>query len=180
MKYFINVEYYYEPNLKEIRYNEELKEKSDDMSSFTCQYNPHEIFDCSSVAIFQNNIWKIVGGIEFADLSDSETEDFPVLYIRSKSIVYVGRNSKPQENKTSSINPYDWLSEYTDEYTMDWDDILLEAANSYFIWENVGFYPEEENLLSTLYQLEWKKSICWESGQDEGGFEITEHITDIK
>lgn len=159
MNCYLQPNYRVLPNLLEIREHEAAKESNplDDQISWRPSEH-HEIFESMAVIKFENDKWQ---KCSIEDVFDGE-EDFPVAYIVSVGYFCVGKNIR--RNDRQHLNWDAWLSEEISY--QDWPELLLEASKDFS--EDLS----REQFLSSVMELKWNPSVDWETGIDEGGFEV--------
>ncbi len=170
-QFFLQANYCVLPSFSEIREWEE-KYKNWEQKGDNLDFRPnvhHEIFDSQAVILFQDGKWRktTVSGEGFEDAFDAGM-DFPVAYIESTGNLGLGKWVK---RKGYTLDWSAWLGE--EESYMDWQDILLAASKEFS--EDLS----QEQFLSSLLELEWSPSVDWETGIDEGNFEIKREIFSI-
>lgn len=168
-QFFLQANYRVLPSFEEIRSWENKYNKTSSGELIFSVTSHHEIFDSEGIIIFRNGKWEDALSEElFEDLLE-RGEDYPVAYVESTGVLGLGKWMKTE--KSSTLDWSRWLDE--EAGYVDWREIILAATKEF------GDLSCEQ-YLSCLLRLEWSPSIDWESGIDEGGFEIVEEIFNIK
>lgn len=150
------------PNLEEIRLWEKRFDEQQDHSPNNAEH--HDIFDSRATAIFKDGKWQECC---IEDVYDSE-QDCPVAYIEDFKSVAVG---KWQYDEKKGYVGNGWMDDYIGD--MDMPPILIDIS------EHFGTDFSKEMYMSCLAKLEFFSSIDWETGIDEGSFEIVEYLFHI-
>lgn len=171
-QFFLQANYRVLPDFSEIKVHEERLldvPKNDGLiRSFPNEYH-HEIFESKGIILFKDGKWEKCSSGDFETVFDSN-EEYPVAFIDSTTVLGLGVWSKIKGGR-SEINWNRWLQQ-EDDY-MEWDEMLLDAAKHFSKDLTREYY------LSCLYELYWHPSVDWETGIDEGNFEISRTIFNI-
>jgi hypothetical protein len=170
MNIFLTSEYRLFPSLSEVRDHRNYPAPGEIQIGDEFTGKGHPVWDSVHIAVFLDGTWKVVGEEEFGELVDGPG-DCPFACTESRSYLVVGVSRRTEERQ---IIDYSWLSEQW-ELLDDDGDLLVEAAK-----EMSSKSPIVEAYASVLYKVEWHRSVDWETGVDEGNFEIVESIFNVE
>ncbi len=167
-QFFLQANYRVLPSFQEIKDREEsrLKRSNGELISFSATH--HDIFDSKGIIVFKDGEWIDALKNALFEAMLERGEDYPIAYVESTGVLGLGKWMKAE--KTSTLPWSYWLGE--EESYVEWTEVIISATKEF------GDLTKEQ-YLSSLLRLEWSPSIDWESGIDEGGFEIVEEIFSI-
>ena len=163
-QFFLQANYRVLPSFSEIINWENKYNKTSNGELIFSVTSHHEIFESEGIVIYKDGEWLAATDGLFEEAFENNL-DYPVAYIESTGVLGLGKWMKSE--KSSTLDWSRWLDE--EESYVEWTETLLSATKEF------GDLSKEQ-YLSCLLRLEWNPSVDWESGIDEGGFEIVEEI----
>jgi len=167
-QFFLQANYRVLPSFAEVREHEAAMILKSENTIIFRPSSHHEIFDSKGIIVFKDGQWVDALKDALFEAMFERGEDYPVAYVESTGVLGLGKWMKTE--KSSTLDWSRWLGE--EESYIEWTDVLLSATKEF------GDLSREQ-YLSCLLRLEWSPSVDWESGIDEGSFEIVEEIYSI-
>ena len=141
-------------------------------NQYTLVINPepyHPSYDSEALCRFVNNSWQLCS-VEDIEDSISCGVDHPFFWLNEVEGLCVGSSHRKSYRESLDVESY-----ISEEISMiNWDDLIIDATK-HLDPSKIAFNAR----VDLIYKLQWEPSVHWESGIDEGGFVISETISQL-
>lgn len=160
----VTASYWFYPTLAKFKAEREQAER--DKEAGLIHYCPPvpNFEESRAMAFYEGNNWRLAKDEMEVDDFIRDGTDVPMIYLYEVSTVQAGIKYKTNDRHDISGG---WLSEELSY--IDWNDLIIDAAK---LLQSLKY----EACIHLLYPMGWESSVDWETGIDEGGFQIGEGV----